>query len=100
MRHAGRIAYWELMPQITSIILPYDDSRVSYFLGEISEEEDRAGRTMLTAIVVHKSGDMFPGPGFFELAEKLGRDVSDELKCWVNEFNRVHDYYANRNPHP
>jgi hypothetical protein len=26
---------------------------------------------MITALVVHKSGDMQPGPGFFELAQRL-----------------------------
>jgi len=34
---------------------------------------------MITALVVHKTGDMQPGPGFFELAEKLGHDPSDML---------------------
>ena len=36
-----------------------------------------AGRGMLSVIVVHKQGDMQPGPGFFELAQRLGRDTSD-----------------------
>jgi len=39
-------------------------------LGEISQEEDAAGRGMLSVIVVHKVGDMQPGPGFFQLAKK------------------------------
>ena len=52
---------------------------------------------MLTAIVVHKSGDMQPGPGFFELAKSLGKNVKDPLACWVAEFNKVHDYWASRN---
>jgi hypothetical protein len=34
-------------------------------LGEISQEEDEAGHGMLSVIVVHKYGDMQPGPGFF-----------------------------------
>ena len=34
-------------------------------LGEISSAEDAAGRGMLTVVVVHKAGDMQPGPGFF-----------------------------------
>ena len=37
-----------------------------------------AGRGMLSVIVVHKVGDMQPGPGFFQLAKKLGRDTSDK----------------------
>jgi hypothetical protein len=47
-------------------------------LGEISLE-GAAGRGMLSVIVVHKDGDMQPGPGFFELAEELDRDTSDIL---------------------
>ena len=45
---------------------------------------------MMTALVVHKEGDYQPGPGFFELAKELGRDVTDIEKCWVAEFKRVH----------
>ena len=63
-------------------------------LGEISTEENEAGRGMLTVVVVHKEGDMKPGPGFFELAQKLGRQVGDLDVFWISEFKRVVD--ANR----
>ena len=63
-------------------------------LGEISSEEDAAGRGMLTVIVVHKYGDMQPDPGFFDLAEKLCRYTSDILTCWVNELKGVHAYWS------
>lgn len=95
-RRKGRIAYSELAPQISAISLEAHDPRMFHLLGEISSEEDAAGRGMLTAIVVHKSGDMQPGPGFFELAKSLGKDTSDILVCWINEFNHVHDYWANK----
>jgi hypothetical protein len=36
---------------------------------------------------------MRPGPGFFELAEKLGRDTSDIVKSWVDELKKVHAYW-------
>jgi hypothetical protein len=55
-----------------------------------SREEDAAGRGMLSVIVVHREGDKRPGPGFFTLAKKLGRDTSDREKCWVDEFIRVY----------
>jgi hypothetical protein len=48
---------------------------------------------MLSVIVVHKHGDMQPGKGFYHLAKSIGRDVTDELKCWVDEFNYVHSYW-------
>lgn len=34
-----------------------------------------------------------PGDGFFDLAAVLGRDVSDRLRVWIEEFNRVVDYW-------
>ena len=94
-RSKGRIAYSELASQIKAIDIQAHDPRMFHLLDEISVEEEEAWRGMLTVIVVHKSGDMQPGPGFFELAKSLGKDTSDILACWVNEFNRVHDYWAN-----
>ncbi|HDS1229905.1 TPA: hypothetical protein ACKP0F_000282 [Stenotrophomonas maltophilia] len=92
----GRIAYSELVGQISALRLEPHDARLFHLLGEISSDEDKAGRGMLSAIVVHKSGDMQPGPGFFELARSLGRNTTDPLVCWISEFNKVHDYWANR----
>ncbi len=51
---------------------------------------------MLSVIVVHKSGDMQPGPGFFDLAKKLGRDTSDILKCCVGELKKVHAVWSQK----
>jgi hypothetical protein len=49
---------------------------------------------MLSVIVVHKTGDMQPGPGFFQLAKRLGRDTSDTTTCWIEELRRVHQYWS------
>ena len=65
-------------------------------LGEISLAEDKADCGMLSALVVHKTGDMEPGQGFFHYAEALGRDISDKTACWVREIHKVHDYWANK----
>src|SRR5262245_20891709 len=72
------IAYSDLAVRIRSIssFLP-TDQRFFFLLREISAEEYRAGRGMLTAVVVHKAGDYKPGPGFFELAKGLGLDARD-----------------------
>ncbi len=51
-------------------------------------------RGMLTVIVVHRDGDMEPGPGFFELARELGRDTSDILRCWIEELKKVHKVWS------
>ena len=83
------IPYSEFVTNIHSISIEYHDPRLFHFLGEISAEESAAGRGMLTALVVHKNGDMQPGPGFYELAQELGHDTSDILKFWIEEVKRV-----------
>lgn len=89
----GTIAYSELVGRVEAIRLEPDSFALAHMLGEVSEEEDAAGRGMLSVIVVHKDGDMQPGPGFFQLAKKLGRDVADKTTCWVQELRRVHDHW-------
>lgn len=90
----GMIPYSELVYQIHSVTLNPESYALFEMLGEISWEEDKAGRGMLSVIVVHKSGDMQPGPGFFKLAKKLGRDTSDILSCWIAELKKVHAYWS------
>jgi molybdopterin synthase catalytic subunit len=90
----GMIPYSDLAASIESVSLEAHDPRLFHLLGEISTEEDAAGRGMLSVIVVHKHGDMQPGPGFFELATTLGRDTTDILACWVNELKHVHAVWS------
>lgn len=71
------------------------DPRLWHLLGEITEAESLAGRGMLSSLVVHKDGDYQPGPGFFELARRLGRDVQDIEKFWIQEVKRVFAAWAN-----
>ena len=90
----GMIPYSELACGITAAHLEAHDQRLFHLIGEISTEEEAAGRGMLSVVVVHKAGDMQPGPGFFELAEQLGRDTSDILRCWIAELHRVHAVWS------
>lgn len=90
----GMIAYSDLVDRVTAVRLDAHDLRFFALLGELSTEEEAAGRGMLSALVVHKVGDMEPGPGFFELAGDLGRDTSDITKCWVEEMHKVHRTWA------
>ncbi len=87
------IPYSELTQKVDALKLDPHSYPLSVMLGQISEVEDRAGRGMLTVMVVHKSGDYQPGPGFYELAQALGRDTSDVHKCWIDELHKVHDYW-------
>ncbi len=90
------LSYSELTKQITTIEMQPESFALAAMLGELSEDEDARGRGMLSVIVVHKTGDTKPGPGFFKLAEQLGRDISDDDKCWVEESNNVYNCWSER----
>jgi len=49
---------------------------------------------MLSSIVVHKQGDMQPGPGFFDLAKQLGHKNSDVIKLWIGEVKNVFRHWS------
>ncbi len=51
--------------------LPVRDRGLFQILDDISTHEHKAGRPLLTAVVVRK-GDGMPGAGFFKLATRLG----------------------------
>src|SRR5712691_5991374 len=74
-RDERTMSYTELTGKVHAIHFSPDDNALHYMLGQVSEEEDEAGRGMLSVIVVHKEGDRMPGPGFFVLAKKLGRNT-------------------------
>jgi hypothetical protein len=88
-RKRQMIPYSVLTPKLHAIKLEYHDPRLFHFLGEISTEEYHAGRGMLSALVVHKYGDMQPGPGFFDCAHALGIKTPDITKFWIEEVKRV-----------
>jgi len=92
----GMIPYSELVEKIMTIELEPNSFALAAMLGEVSTEEAEADRGMLSVLVVHKVGDMQPGPGFFELAGQLGRDTSDILKCWVDELKKVHRAWSGK----
>jgi hypothetical protein len=92
-RRGGTIPYSELVEQVMAIRLEPDSYALAHMLGEVSEE-DAAGRGMLSVIVVHKDGDMQPGPGFFQLAKKPGRDTTDRTICWIEELRQVHGHWS------
>jgi hypothetical protein len=91
----GTMPYSELTNRVQTISLEPHSQALAAMLGEVSEEEDAAGRGLLTVIVVHKDGEMQPGPGFFELAKLRGRDTRDILKCWIDELKKVHGVWSN-----
>ena len=76
----------------------YMGKEVGWILGEISEDEVRAGRPMLSSVAVGVNGK--PGAGFFGLARELGRldENKDESAFWKEEL--VAAYSAWRRPLP
>jgi hypothetical protein len=62
-------------------------------LAEISEDEQSAGRPMLSALTV--SGRGAPAATVFNLARRLGNlastDPADEMAFWTTEKGRVYD---------
>ena len=73
-------------------------AEVGHILGEISEDEVKVGRPMLSAIAVGINGK--PGSGFFSLAKDLGRisEGNDPIIYWEKE--REATYKAWQRPLP
>jgi hypothetical protein len=85
----GTITYGELVRQVNAIRFEPDAHIFHELLGQISRREDSEGRGMLSVVVVHQGGDGRPGPGFFRLAQELGRDVHNREMFWVAEVGLV-----------
>ncbi len=66
-------------------------AETGWVLGEIAEDEVRAGRPMLSAVAVGVSGKA--GPGFFALARRLRklRKGDDEQGFWRRERDAAYD---------
>lgn len=88
------IPYSDLVSRIARVRMTAHDLRLAHFLGEIAREDDDEGLGLTTVVVVHKTDDMQPGPGFFEMAESQGREFDDLEQVWVEELGRVHDLWA------
>lgn len=88
-RYRGHVTYQRL-----ALILGWPlsgnllGSRIGRLLGEISEDECRMGRPMLSAVAVNST--FKPSEGFFELARKLrrfpNRETSVESEFWKTEL--------------
>lgn len=83
------ITYAELVEAVPRLEELRDSGALGPVLGEVSREEDAAGRGMLSAVVVRSRGEPLPAAGFFRLAAELGRDASDRDRCWRAELGRV-----------
>ena len=69
--------------------------QVGQVLGEITEDEHRANRPMLSAIAVNEAG--YPGEGFFKLARRLGKlseDPEGDRAFLEAERQRVYETWS------
>lgn len=85
----GTMTYNELARLITAVHLEADSLALRELIDDISFEEDKADRGMLSAVVVHQSADGLPSQHFFTLARGLGRDTRDEESFWRSEVATV-----------
>jgi hypothetical protein len=65
---------------------------VPYIVGEISVDEHKVGRPLLSAIVVNNQSH-FPGNGFYTLARYLGHTFSDKDTFASEEIRRCFTYW-------
>ena len=81
------ISYSELRPEAPqTLALPLD---------EINKYELRAGKPLLSAVVIHKDTDRMPGDGFFRIAWEMGQYKEGEPEeYWRQELERVWNYWA------
>ena len=63
-RSKSVVAYSDAVAELKSIRFKPSDRRFHRMLDELSTDEDEAGRSLITVLVVHKADDMRPGPGF------------------------------------
>jgi hypothetical protein len=86
------ITYSELALRLP-VYLHYHSFLFARLLNEIGEEEIKAGRGVLPAVVVRKSSGI-PGGGYFGFA---GREASSEdlERIWREELEIVFDYWHN-----
>ncbi len=99
-RSQSLITYDDLNQQLNlglNFNMPPDRELIGNWLGEISENEVRAKRHMLSALVCHKEGYGVggPGKGFYEYARTLGaHDGGDDLIFWAKEVKWLHKYWS------
>ena len=85
-REGRTIAYSELAEKLN---IQHRSTELATMLDDISCSENKAGRGMLSVLVVHKGDDQMSGQGFFRLAEHLGREFDDKRESWNRESKRV-----------
>jgi len=75
-RHGRTLTYQETARAL-ELAPPQTIHRVATALERLIEEDAAAGRPLLAALVVSRTGSGLPAPGFFDCAERCGRFAGD-----------------------
>jgi hypothetical protein len=91
-RQQRTVYYKDVAQQFKDPRLHHKSEAMVDLLGEISADEDAAGRPLLSAVVVRNDPELpIPGPGFFRVAKQHGSMTAGmaEVDYWRAEFGRV-----------
>jgi hypothetical protein len=95
-RRRGEITYSEVVDRVTTVRLSANSPAFHQMLGDVSARAFDAGAPLLSAVVIRK-GDGYPGPGFANLARRLGFTVESgdepELEFWGQQLERVREWW-------
>jgi hypothetical protein len=94
-RQRRTISYSRFVKRIKAIKLEYHgDPRLRQLLDEISVDEDRAGRGLISALVVEATFPKMPSDGFFELAAPRHPPGTKRQRIFETEHDAVYEAHA------
>jgi len=95
LREAARteedVSYTELVSRLDAVDLEPHDPRLTRLLDDTAQAYRPKAGCLITALAINKSTGR-PGGGFFDLASRLGLDVSDRDAFWLEQRQLAIEY--------
>jgi hypothetical protein len=91
----GRTDFYQPVGELVNLDMnvELDRNTLSMLLDEINRCEHARGAPLLSSVVILATKNL-PGHGYFTCARNLGVFTgNDELKFWLEELRRVHEYW-------